>query len=219
MRPQGREFHPPCRSRDRDARPQLQQRGGRPRPWPRWARAAADDELFLDAQGPAQEGRQAARCRRSSSFRTRRSKIWPAVPHTLEEMQNITGVARGQGPQVLARSSSLIKAYVEEKEIIRPQDMIFRQRWQPAVLKIFTSSSRSTEDGFSRHRPCQGSRFRRAADPRSRESSIRARSSTSPITSGSLWTRTRSRTYTCISKEDAERPGSMRPSTNWGRLY
>ena len=45
-------------------------------------------------------------------------------PITFEEMQNITGVGVGKARKFGEEFIRLIKAYVEEKEIIRPQDKI-----------------------------------------------------------------------------------------------
>ncbi len=47
-------------------------------------------------------------------------------PITIEEMQNITGVGVGKARKFGEEFVKLIKAYVEEKEIIRPQDMIVK---------------------------------------------------------------------------------------------
>ena len=45
-------------------------------------------------------------------------------PITLEEMQNISGVGAGKAKKFGEEFIKLIKAYVEEKDIIRPQDMV-----------------------------------------------------------------------------------------------
>ena len=47
-------------------------------------------------------------------------------PVTLEEMQNITGVGAGKARKFGAEFVKLIKKYVEEKEIVRPQDMVVK---------------------------------------------------------------------------------------------
>ena len=47
-------------------------------------------------------------------------------PITFEEMQNITGVGVGKARKFGEEFIRLIKAYVDEKEIIRPQDMIVK---------------------------------------------------------------------------------------------
>ncbi len=47
-------------------------------------------------------------------------------PVTLDEMQNISGVGTGKAKRYGKEFVELIKAYVEEKEIVRPQDMIVK---------------------------------------------------------------------------------------------
>jgi ATP-dependent DNA helicase RecQ len=47
-------------------------------------------------------------------------------PITLEEMQNISGVGTGKAKRYGREFIEVIKSYVEEKEIIRPQDMIVK---------------------------------------------------------------------------------------------
>ena len=47
-------------------------------------------------------------------------------PITIEEMQNITGVGVGKARKFGEEFVKLIKAYVEEKEIIRPQDRVVK---------------------------------------------------------------------------------------------
>ena len=58
-------------------------------------------------------------------------------PITLEEMQNITGVGVGKARKFGEEFVKLIKAYVEEKEIIRPQDMIVKSVGNKSGNKIF----------------------------------------------------------------------------------
>ncbi len=81
-------------------------------------------------------------CRRLWSSRIRRSKTWPCNTITIEEMQNITGVGVGKarkfGEEEFVR---LIKAYVEEKEIIRPQDMVVKSVGNKSGNKIFIIQS------------------------------------------------------------------------------
>ena len=62
-------------------------------------------------------------------------------PITLEEMQNITGVGVGKARKFGEEFVKLIKAYVEEKEIIRPQDMVVKGVANKSGNKIFIIQS------------------------------------------------------------------------------
>ena len=62
-------------------------------------------------------------------------------PITLEEMQNITGVGAGKAKKFGGEFIKLIKAYVEEKEIIRPQDMVVKGVASKSGNKIFIIQS------------------------------------------------------------------------------
>ncbi|WP_418982788.1 DNA helicase RecQ [Alistipes sp.] len=62
-------------------------------------------------------------------------------PVTIEEMQNITGVGAGKARKFGEEFIRLIKAYVEEKEIIRPQDMIVKGVASKSGNKIFIIQS------------------------------------------------------------------------------
>lgn len=62
-------------------------------------------------------------------------------PITVEEMQNITGVGVGKARKFGEDFIKLIKAYVEEKEIIRPQDMIVKSVGNKSGNKIFIIQS------------------------------------------------------------------------------
>lgn len=62
-------------------------------------------------------------------------------PITFEEMQNITGVGVGKARKFGEEFIKLIKAYVEEKEIIRPQDMIVKSVGNKSGNKIFIIQS------------------------------------------------------------------------------
>ncbi|WP_288237312.1 ATP-dependent DNA helicase RecQ [uncultured Alistipes sp.] len=62
-------------------------------------------------------------------------------PITVEEMQNITGVGVGKARKFGEEFIRLIKAYVEEKEIIRPQDMIVKGVASKSGNKIFIIQS------------------------------------------------------------------------------
>ena len=62
-------------------------------------------------------------------------------PITIEEMQNITGVGVGKARKFGEEFVKLIKAYVEEKEIIRPQDMVVKSVGNKSGNKIFIIQS------------------------------------------------------------------------------
>lgn len=62
-------------------------------------------------------------------------------PITIEEMQNISGVGVGKARKFGEEFIRLIKAYVEEKEIIRPQDMIVKGVASKSGNKIFIIQS------------------------------------------------------------------------------
>ena len=62
-------------------------------------------------------------------------------PVTLEEMQNISGVGVGKARKFGEEFIKLIKAYVEEKEIIRPQDMVVKAVGNKQGNKIFIIQS------------------------------------------------------------------------------
>ena len=58
-------------------------------------------------------------------------------PITIEEMQNISGVGVGKARKFGEEFIRLIRAYVEEKEIVRPQDMIVKSVGHKCGNKIF----------------------------------------------------------------------------------
>ena len=62
-------------------------------------------------------------------------------PITLEEMQNITGVGAGKAKKFGEEFIKLIKAYVEEKDIVRPQDMVVKSVGNRSGNKIFIIQS------------------------------------------------------------------------------
>ena len=62
-------------------------------------------------------------------------------PVTLDEMQNISGVGVGKAKKFGAEFIKLIRAYVEEKEIIRPQDMVVKSVGNKSGNKIFIIQS------------------------------------------------------------------------------
>ncbi len=62
-------------------------------------------------------------------------------PITLEEMQNITGVGAGKAKRFGREFVDLIKAYVEDKEIIRPHDMVVKSVLSRGGNKVFIIQS------------------------------------------------------------------------------
>ncbi len=62
-------------------------------------------------------------------------------PITLEELQTISGVGAGKAQKFGAEFIKLIKAYVDEKEIIRPQDMVVKSVANKSNNKIFIIQS------------------------------------------------------------------------------
>ncbi|MBP3565263.1 MAG: DNA helicase RecQ [Alistipes sp.] len=62
-------------------------------------------------------------------------------PITIEEMQNISGVGAGKAKKFGEEFIKLIKAYVEEKDIVRPQDMVVKSVANKAGNKIFIIQS------------------------------------------------------------------------------
>ena len=62
-------------------------------------------------------------------------------PITIEEMQNISGVGVGKAKKFGEEFIKLIKVYVEEKEIIRPQDMVVKSVANKSGNKIFIIQS------------------------------------------------------------------------------
>ena len=58
-------------------------------------------------------------------------------PITMNELQNISGVGSGKAQRYGAEFIEIIKAYVEEKEIIRPQDMVVRSVPNKSAHKIY----------------------------------------------------------------------------------
>jgi ATP-dependent DNA helicase RecQ len=62
-------------------------------------------------------------------------------PISMEELQNVTGVGAGKAKRYGAEFISIIKSYVEEKEIIRPQDMVVKSIVNKSNLKVFIIQS------------------------------------------------------------------------------
>ncbi len=62
-------------------------------------------------------------------------------PVSVEEMQNIVGVGTGKAKKFGQEFVDLIKEYVEEKEIIRPQDMVVKSVVNKSGVKVFIIQS------------------------------------------------------------------------------
>jgi ATP-dependent DNA helicase RecQ len=62
-------------------------------------------------------------------------------PITLEELQNIVGVGTGKAQKYGKEFIEIIKAYVEEKEIIRPQDMVVKSVVNKSGMKVYIIQS------------------------------------------------------------------------------
>jgi ATP-dependent DNA helicase RecQ len=58
-------------------------------------------------------------------------------PISMEEMQNIVGVGAGKAQRYGKEFIELIKTYVEEKEIIRPQDMVVKSVVNKSGMKVY----------------------------------------------------------------------------------
>ncbi len=71
-------------------------------------------------------------------------------PITIEEMQNISGVGVGKAKRYGKEFIEIIKKHVEEKEILRPQDMVVKSIINKSGLKVYIIQSidrkRSLED-------------------------------------------------------------------------
>ena len=62
-------------------------------------------------------------------------------PITLEEMQNIAGVGAGKARKFGQEFVDLIRRYVEEKDIVRPQDMVVKSVINKSTNKVFIIQS------------------------------------------------------------------------------
>ena len=62
-------------------------------------------------------------------------------PISLEEMQNIAGVGLGKAKKFGKDFVELIKRYVDEKEIVRPQDMVVKSVINKSTNKVFIIQS------------------------------------------------------------------------------
>lgn len=84
-------------------------------------------------------------------------------PVTLDEMQNITGVGAGKARKFGKPFVELIKKYCDEKDIVRPQDMVVKSVVNKSGSKVFIIQSIDRQMDFEdiARRPRHG--FRRAA--------------------------------------------------------
>jgi ATP-dependent DNA helicase RecQ len=62
-------------------------------------------------------------------------------PVTLDELQNISGVGAGKAQRYGAEFVEIIKKYVEEKEIIRPLDMVVKSVVNKSGIKVYIIQS------------------------------------------------------------------------------
>jgi len=62
-------------------------------------------------------------------------------PITLNEMQKVSGVGAGKAQKYGRRFVDLIKKYVEENEIERPQDIVFKTKPKESAVKVFIIES------------------------------------------------------------------------------
>ncbi len=62
-------------------------------------------------------------------------------PITMEELQNVSGVGAGKARRYGAEFLKLIKAYVEDNDIVRPQDMVMKSVANRSTNKIFIIQS------------------------------------------------------------------------------
>ena len=62
-------------------------------------------------------------------------------PITLSEMQKVSGVGVGKAQKYGSRFVELIKKYVEENEIERPQDIVFKTKPKESAVKVFIIES------------------------------------------------------------------------------
>jgi len=62
-------------------------------------------------------------------------------PITLEELQNITGIGAGKAQRYGREVIEVIKNYVADKEILRPQDMVVKSVVNKSGLKVYIIQS------------------------------------------------------------------------------
>lgn len=64
-----------------------------------------------------------------------------SYPITIDELKNCQGVGEGKAKKYGKEFADLIKSYVEEKEIIRPQDMVVKSVVNKSGMKVFIIQS------------------------------------------------------------------------------
>jgi ATP-dependent DNA helicase RecQ len=69
-------------------------------------------------------------------------------PINLEELQNISGVGAGKAQRYGAEFVEIIKKYVEEKEIIRPLDMVVKSVVNKSGIKVYIIQSIDMKRSF-----------------------------------------------------------------------
>ena len=69
-------------------------------------------------------------------------------PINLEELQNISGVGAGKAQRYGAEFVEIIKKYVEEKEIIRPLDMVVKSIVNKSGIKVYIIQSIDMKRSF-----------------------------------------------------------------------
>ena len=143
-RPPGARLHCAASARDDYARPRLRCRGeeGAEAAVPMGRGGVADEELFsmlkdLRRKVAKKHGLPPFVIFQDPSL----EDMSVQYPVTLEEMQNISGVGVGKARKFGEEFVKLIKAYVEEKEIIRPQDMVVKSVGNKSGNKIFIIQS------------------------------------------------------------------------------
>jgi ATP-dependent DNA helicase RecQ len=62
-------------------------------------------------------------------------------PITIDELQNISGVGAGKAQRYGSEFIEIIKKYVEEKEIIRPLDMVVKSIVNKSGIKVYIIQS------------------------------------------------------------------------------
>jgi ATP-dependent DNA helicase RecQ len=62
-------------------------------------------------------------------------------PITIDELQNISGVGAGKAQRYGEEFVNIIKKYVEEKEIIRPLDMVVKSVVNKSGIKVYIIQS------------------------------------------------------------------------------
>ena len=79
-------------------------------------------------------------------------------PVKLEELQNIVGVGTGKAKKYGEEFVDVIKEYVEEKDIIRPQDMVVKSVVNKSGVKVYIIQSIDRKLPLDDIAACQKSR-------------------------------------------------------------